>query len=538
MPRGLENRRSEACIGYSGSLAGTQEIDDSGAPASLAKVHSLTSLASWLLAGKVTSFALSVILPLLLVRRLSKIEFGLYKQAFLVVGTAIQTLPLGFQMSAYYFLPREPQHRGQVVFNVLLWHALTSSLALVALLFYPPLLNLLFKNPDLEQYAALIGTVIALWGVSYFLEAAVVANQESHLAAVFIIVAQFSKTLFMVSAAASFATLHALLIAAICQGVAQTALLIGYLNWRFPGFWRRFDRTLLWRQLSYAIPFGLAGVLWTLETDYHNYFVSAVFGPAMFAIYAIGCLDIPLVSLLSESVGSVMIPRAAALQRENNHRELLLVTVRAMRKLALAFFPIYAFLMVEGRDFIIGAFTANYAASWPLFAVNLTLLPFATVLTDPLVRAYAEQRFFMIRFHLALFAAMVIGLWLATRRFGMLSAVVVIVGVNVAGRLWIAARMARVVGVRREDWKLLEGYGKVALAAVASAVLTAGFRLLLPPLKPLLTVTVCGLFFSAAYLIALVWMNIPEPDEYDLIRRFAAKLVPSSAAWGKGEIPR
>jgi O-antigen/teichoic acid export membrane protein len=267
-------------------------------------------------------------------------------------------------------------------------------------------------------------------------------------------------------------------------------------------------------------------VLYTLEADYHNYFVSALFGPAMFAIYAIGCLDIPLVGLLSESVGSVMIPRASLLQQEKNHRELLLVTVRAMRKLALAFFPIYAFLMVEGRDFIIGAFTKDYAASWPLFAVNLTLLPFATVLTDPLVRAYAEQRFFLLRYHLVLFALMVVALWLTTRRFGMLSAVFVIVATNIAGRMWMAVRMARVIGVTRQDWKLLRGYGKVGLAALFAAALTAGLRPFIPPMKPLLTVIVCGLFYSAAYLIALVLMKIPQPEERDLVVRFAGKLAP------------
>ena len=304
---------------------------------------SLTSLAFWLLVGKVISFALSVVLPLLLVRKLSKEEFGLYRQAFLVVGTAIQMLPLGIAMSAYYFLPREPKLRGQVMLNVLLCHAFATGLAFIALLFSPQLLHLIFNSSELEPYAPLIGLVIFLWGVSYFLETAVVANQESQLAATLIIVAQFSKTIFMVTAAVVFASVKGLLYAAIFQGVAQTILLIGYLERRFPGFWRHFDRDLLRRQLSYAIPLGLAGAVYTLETDYHNYFVSNRFGPVNFAIYSIGCLDIPLVSLLGEAVSSVMIPRASLLQRDGNQRELVLLSVRAMRKLALAFFRFMLF---------------------------------------------------------------------------------------------------------------------------------------------------------------------------------------------------
>jgi hypothetical protein len=41
------------------------------------------------------------------VRRLSQQDLGLYKQAFFVVTTAMNLLPLGFAMSAFYFLPRE-----------------------------------------------------------------------------------------------------------------------------------------------------------------------------------------------------------------------------------------------------------------------------------------------------------------------------------------------------------------------------------------------------------------------------------------------
>ena len=176
---------------------------------------SLTRLASWLFVAKIISFGLSLALPLLLVRRLSQEEFGLYKQAFLVVGTAIAILPLGFQMSAYYFLPREPLHRGQVIFNILLVHGFATSLGLLALLMFPSVLNLIFNSSDLMPYAPQIGTVILLWGVAYFLETAVVANQEAQLAAALIIAAQFSRTVLMVTAAAVFATVQALIYASL-----------------------------------------------------------------------------------------------------------------------------------------------------------------------------------------------------------------------------------------------------------------------------------------------------------------------------------
>src|SRR5579872_2651426 len=120
------------------------------------QIPSLTSLTLWLLIGKILSYGMAIALPLLLVRRVSKDEFGLYKQAFLVVGTAISTIPLAFHMSMYYFLPREQEHRGQVILNVLLWYGLSTSLAFGALLLWPSLLARIFGSSELEPYAGLI----------------------------------------------------------------------------------------------------------------------------------------------------------------------------------------------------------------------------------------------------------------------------------------------------------------------------------------------------------------------------------------------
>ena len=69
--------------------------------------------------AKTISFAFAIALPLLLVRRLSQQDLGLYKQAFFVVTTAMNLLPLGFALSAFYFLPREPARQPAVIANIL-----------------------------------------------------------------------------------------------------------------------------------------------------------------------------------------------------------------------------------------------------------------------------------------------------------------------------------------------------------------------------------------------------------------------------------
>ena len=69
--------------------------------------ESLTWRVSWLTFAKTAGFVFSIALPLLLVRRMDREQYGLYKQAFLMVTTAMTVLPLGVPMSAFYFLARE-----------------------------------------------------------------------------------------------------------------------------------------------------------------------------------------------------------------------------------------------------------------------------------------------------------------------------------------------------------------------------------------------------------------------------------------------
>src|SRR3954449_11566545 len=85
---------------------------------------SLTKQAGWLLIAKVVGFVLSFAVPLIVVRVLDQKEFGLYKQIFLMMGTAVPLLTLVFYMNVFYFLPRMPAAGPKIVLNVLIVHAI------------------------------------------------------------------------------------------------------------------------------------------------------------------------------------------------------------------------------------------------------------------------------------------------------------------------------------------------------------------------------------------------------------------------------
>jgi O-antigen/teichoic acid export membrane protein len=480
----------------------------------------LTRSALWIAAAKMLAFAFGVLLPVLLVRQLSVGEFGHYRQVFLVVNTAVAIMPLGFAMNAYYFFPRRPEEREKVVLNILLFYALVSAAAALVIALRPGMLAGLFNTTDMLRYEPLVALAIFVLVSSSFFETVAIANGEIRLAGTFIVVATFTRVGLMLGAALVFGSVRALLWAAIIQGFIQAAMLAAYLATRFPGCWGWPDWRLLRAQLGYVLPLGFSAVLWWSQMDLHNYFVSNRLGPEVFAIYSVGCLQLPLWGVLLESVGSVMIPAVSSLQSRNDRRQIVVLTAAMMRKLALVGFPALFFLLVSGRDFIVILFTERYLDAWPVFAIALALLPLSLISTayDPVFRAYPEHLAFLMKTRLALLAPFLAGLWLATGRFGGVGAISAVVAVNLLERAIVAAKVARILEMSRRDLPLFRDLGRVALAAAIAAVLAAGVHGVTGPTHAFVSIAACGTVFAAIYALALHVLGVLTPEERLAIR--------------------
>ena len=490
---------------------------------------SLTLDASWLLVAKTLSFIVSLALPLFLVRHLSQEEFGLYKQAFLIVNSAVVMAPLGFGLSALYFLPREPERRNPIVLNVLLFNLTVGGLACAIFVTQPELVEWIFRGPQLARYATTLGVLVLLWTAASSFEFVAMANSEMKAAGAIIVLIQLTRTGFVLAGAVAFGTVRALLLAAIVQGIGQLIGFVLYVKSRFPKFWLDFELTTMRRQLSYALPLGAAGLLYTAQIDLHNYVVSNRFGPALFAVYAIGTAQLPMVNMWWEAANSVLIPRVSLLQRQGEYREIIGVLARAMRKLAAVYLPMYALLVIVGRELIRFLFTDRYLSSWPIFLVNLTLLPLGIVLMDPLFRAFADQRYYLIRLRIVLVVSLVALLWIGTTRMGLIGAIWAVVAVNAAERAITGVRFGRILGVRWKDLALVTDIGKLALASAAAGLIAALIRSQILWARPFFILAVCGTAFAATYGACVLLLRIPSAEEKRMVLDRIMPMVPAFA---------
>lgn len=493
-------------------------------------------------------------LPLLIVRNLTQSEVGHYREAFQVIANAVIILPLGFSMSAYYFLARDENRRASAILNILLFNFAVGGLACATLFLFPQLIGNIFRSQELTELAPYIGIVIWIWIFSTFLETVAIANQEAKTATVFIILAQFTKALMMGGAVLLFATVESFIYAAMIQGVIQTVVLFAYLRSRFPGFWRAFDPAFFWEQMRYAVPFGIAGILWMAQLDIHNYFAGHRFTSAEFAIYAYGCFEVPLIAMLSESVTSVLIPRMNALHQEGKQEEMVSLTIRAMQKLSFFYFPIYVFLLITAQTFIITLFTKNFEASAAVFVINITLLPFSILITDPMIRAFKElgRMFLIIR---ALILATVVTIYFTyLDQLGMTGIIGIAVAAIIFEKFVAEAMVISKLKIRLSQLTQLKPIAKTALAAAIAGIVTyfvywevkdyllyAGEHFAEDVLHTqqlsvlnffggAFVLAISGAVYGTVYISTALMFGIVEDEEKNLVRSIIGKFIPKRTA--------
>ena len=510
---------------------------------------SLTAQGIWLLVAKIISFGLGILLPFLVVRYLPRDAVGVYKQAFLVILNGAAIIPLGFSMSAFYFLNREEKRREMAVANILVFNLLVGGLTFLALFLFPELLGRLFRDEEIVRLAPRIGLVIWLWIFASFLEVLPVANQEAKIATLFIISSQFTKTAMMIGAVVMFQTVDAIILAALIQSVLQIILLFIYISYKFPRIFKQFSVAFFWEQFAYAVPFGIAGVIYTLTVDIHYYFVGYHFSAAEYAVYAYGCFQLPLVGILSESAASILIPRMNELQSRSDLREMLILTVRAMRKLSFVYFPMYIFLVITAGTFVTTLFTSDFVESVPIFVINLTLLPFSVLLLDPIVRSFKEfgRRLIMIRIFTV--TALVFGLWQGTQTLGMIGVISIVVTVTLIQRAIEAVMVLRKLDVERGDYRLLADVLKAAFISGLAGLFTYFVYQVAIRISPAMTLRLLALngtgtsphtfeFLSGAlalastflvfvptYLGLMLWFGMFEDRELQKINRGVSLLI-------------
>src|SRR5262245_55961072 len=491
--------------------------------------------AAWLTTANSIAFGLSFVAPLLLVRALSQTDFGLYRQVFQILTTAISALNLQVASTAYYFMPRAPERELQVTVNVLAFYAAVGALTGALFIFLPCCALLVIKYEELPAYMPRIGVTILLWLVSSNLEVIPLALGDVRASSVFIVISQLTKSALTISAALVFHSVRAMIWAAAIQGMLQTLFMFAYIRRRFgQRGWIRgaFDRTLFKAQIGNALPYGLGSFAQSAQADLHNFVVSRYVPPAGFAVYSVGLFQLPLLGLLTTSFGSALIPEVSQLAAAGNRRAIIPVWLNAMRKLALVVVPTCALMFVLRYEIITLLFTSAYREAAPLFGVYLFSALLPMTLTGSLIRAHDEFKFFRFKLHLTLLPVTFVAIYVGIQVAGLIGAVAAVVVLQTLEVTIVLTAVGRRLGFVANDLRLLGPALKTGLAAAVAALAAFAMKLPLADAHTLVKMLLCGAVFGAVYIFAAYALGAVTDAERAEFRATLSRFLSRRAAAG------
>ncbi len=401
--------------------------------------HSFLRRAGPLVLARFASAVVTTVVPLVLARAMAIEEYGTYKQLFLVGVTLTSVLAFGVPQSLYYFLPRTEQGRPYIV-HVLVLLAGAGAVAATLVLVATPWLGQLFSAPSLPDYRYALATYAGFFLAASPLETLFTSQGRTGLAAVNYLVWDSLR-----AAAMTVPILLGLGLHATMWSVAGLMVVRTLATWTLavnaaPGPW--WNRAALRAQLAYALPFGAAMAISVPQHSLHQWVVSAQFDPALFAIYTVGCFQLPIVDLLYTPTTEVLMVHVGELEKAGRLADSVALSRDASARLAYVFVPSCAFLIAAAPAFIEAVFGSRFLDAVPLFRVSTLAVLFGCFPLDGLLRARGETRAILLSYVVKALITVPLVL-LLVGMFGLIGGVISWLLAEAVGKVLLVARLPR-----------------------------------------------------------------------------------------------
>lgn len=475
-----------------------------------------------LMGGRAVAVAATFVVPLVLARILTPDLFGTYRQLLLVFTTVYGIAQLGMAESLFYFIPSDPLRAGAYTGNAMLALASAGAVVAVTLTLVQNQLAVAFDNPALRGLLALLGGYLALMLVSAPLEIVLVSRGRHRAASVVYALSDIGRALSMLLPALVWRRLDALFAGAIL--FAAVRAVAAWISCRRElGTELRAEPPYLGVQLRYALPLQLAAALEIAQANFHSYVVAGRFDPATFAIYSIGCLQIPLVDLVASSACNVMMVRMRERMAPDAPAAIMPIWRDTTRKLALLLVPLLCLLAIAAHDLITVLFTEVYGASVPVFRIWLLVLLLAAVPAHGPLRVLDDTRVLALQTFAKLLLVAVFTIpFLAI--FGLPGAVLVALAAMLSGKSLLLLRLAKRTGSPLSRVLPWRSYAGTVLVAAAAAVPAIAVREVASSSFERLVLT-AGTYLMA-YAALAWWFGLLDRSDKQRLLDFARRVRP------------
>jgi O-antigen/teichoic acid export membrane protein len=469
-----------------------------------------------LMTSRAFAFAVTFFVPAILARVFTQTEFGTYKQFMLITYTLFSFGQLGLAECLFYFLPANPARAGRYVVNSVVMLGVMGILLASVLLLNSTEAARWLNNESLDSYMPLAGTYLIFMLMGTVLEITMITRKRYRLATITYVASDIFRAALLVVPALVTRSLEWTFIGGITFCVMRVTGVFWHLRTEFqPGL--RFDPVLLRQQFAYALPYFCYVVLHIIQQNYHQYAVSWHFDAATFAVYTVGCLQIPLVDFMATPASNVMMVQMGEDLRKGRLERLLNVWRDTTRRLAFVFFPLVGLLAANAYHLITLLYTTAYAASVPIFVVWSLSILFSACQTDGVLRTFAENRFLLI-INLTRLSMIVLLMSWSFSQFHLMGPVILTLGGILIAKAMAIARirtLLRTCFSQVLPWKTLGGiFFAAGLSDIPAVLLNAKLNV-----PSLLLLPISGMAYLVTYCVLVLSLGLVSESEKAAIKR-------------------
>ena len=355
-------------------------------------------LAVFISIGKIVAMILNFIMPVFLSRFLTKEEYGLYSQFYLVHNFVGSICAFGIQSNLYFFFPgTSKEKRRQIVWNTLILISIFSLIGGTSLLI-PQITGFLINN-DLYQYLDIIILCIIVYVPSLLFEPLGVVGGNNWLIMIYHPVTIVLKIIFVISFALIYHSLDSIFYAILLLESLIFICLLVYVIRYYPLLkGKLLSRELMRKQLLYSLPFGVAVCLNSLCMQIDKIICTGYLSLEDYAIYSVAFFGIPGIMQIYDALCQVNVVDMARYHKENDQMGLMACYKRFVTKTLSFSLPLILAGCLFTPQIIDLVFSDKYHAAIPFFRLYLFTFIFGMIGAGTILRAIGKTKYSMYSF--------------------------------------------------------------------------------------------------------------------------------------------
>ncbi len=343
-------------------------------------------------AGNVARSAANILLVILLARYLTTADMGTYQQLWLVHGLIAGLVFSGVVSSLLYFVPslKREQQRSLLVFISMCIGAV-AGVASLTVAVSAPWIAARFNNPALGPLLRLFAAYILLATSVQHFSNYLVARGRHEMAAAYQVMATVAIIVAAIYGMAVGGGLEEITLAIV---VTMIPLWIWASSWIVAQWFRlpRGESISVYRILGYSAHLSLAGASNTLLQQIGPLAVSLLASPAQVAIFRMGATQVPMVTTITESTATGLMPTLAERFARGDIRQMIELWHQAICRLSGLILPTFVFLVLMASDIIVVLFSIKYMESITIFRIYLCVMPLRVGFYGGILKAMGRSR--------------------------------------------------------------------------------------------------------------------------------------------------